>query len=308
MPSSRDLPLQDLLVKTSRTFALAIPLLEEPARTEVGLAYLLFRVADTVEDASSWSRAERAAGLADFAALMNKPDLSRARELAKVWSERNVSDHAGYLELVGLLPELLEATLALPEAARAIVVKHVVRTALGMKDIIESGDAAGHVRLTSIDELKRYCYVVAGIVGELLTDLFINDAPQLQSERAVLVANQIAFGEGLQLVNILKDERDDAEGGRSYLPSGVDKREVLALARADLDCARLYTDALERGGAPAGMVAFTTLPRQLAEAALLHIEDRGAGAKVSRAQVAQMLEDLQRFVASQADKAQAGKR
>ena len=40
-------PLDDLLEKTSRTFALAIPLLPTPAREAVGLAYLLFRVADT---------------------------------------------------------------------------------------------------------------------------------------------------------------------------------------------------------------------------------------------------------------------
>ena len=36
-----------LLVRTSRTFALAIPLLPEPLRREVGVAYLLFRIADT---------------------------------------------------------------------------------------------------------------------------------------------------------------------------------------------------------------------------------------------------------------------
>jgi len=41
-----------LLQKTSRTFALAIPLLPEPTRTAVGAAYLLFRVADTFEDAT----------------------------------------------------------------------------------------------------------------------------------------------------------------------------------------------------------------------------------------------------------------
>jgi phytoene/squalene synthetase len=32
-------------------FALAIPLLPEPTRNRVGIAYLLFRIADTFEDA-----------------------------------------------------------------------------------------------------------------------------------------------------------------------------------------------------------------------------------------------------------------
>jgi len=53
--------LDDLLEKTSRTFALSIPMLPEPTRRHVSIAYLLFRVADTFEDASLWPRARRLA-------------------------------------------------------------------------------------------------------------------------------------------------------------------------------------------------------------------------------------------------------
>ena len=42
-----------LLMDTSRTFAMSIPFLEEPLREEVGLAYLLFRILDTFEDAEA---------------------------------------------------------------------------------------------------------------------------------------------------------------------------------------------------------------------------------------------------------------
>jgi phytoene/squalene synthetase len=45
--------LADLLQRTSRTFGLAIPRLSEPTRTEVTIAYLLFRIADTLEDAAN---------------------------------------------------------------------------------------------------------------------------------------------------------------------------------------------------------------------------------------------------------------
>ena len=48
--------LDGLLVKTSRTFALSIPVLPEPTRREVTVAYLLFRIADTLEDSTLWSR------------------------------------------------------------------------------------------------------------------------------------------------------------------------------------------------------------------------------------------------------------
>ncbi len=50
--ASRDSRLEELLIKTSRTFALSIPLLPEPTRREVTVAYLLFRIADTLEDGS----------------------------------------------------------------------------------------------------------------------------------------------------------------------------------------------------------------------------------------------------------------
>src|SRR5580700_1817276 len=59
-----------LLLRTSRTFALAIPQLPDPLRREVGVAYLLFRVADTFEDATRWPRADRLAALADFERLL----------------------------------------------------------------------------------------------------------------------------------------------------------------------------------------------------------------------------------------------
>ena len=42
----------DLLQKTSRTFAITIPMLPMPTRQEVGVAYLLFRIVDTFEDAT----------------------------------------------------------------------------------------------------------------------------------------------------------------------------------------------------------------------------------------------------------------
>ena len=44
---------QHWLDVVSRSFALCIPQLEPPFRDHVGLAYLLFRVLDTVEDAGA---------------------------------------------------------------------------------------------------------------------------------------------------------------------------------------------------------------------------------------------------------------
>jgi len=54
---------EELLEKTSRTFALSIPVLPEPTRRQVMIAYLLFRIADTFEDAAHWPPAHASSPL-----------------------------------------------------------------------------------------------------------------------------------------------------------------------------------------------------------------------------------------------------
>ena len=76
---------QDLLVKTSRTFALSIPYLPEPIRQQVTLAYLIFRIAETFEDAASWPQEQRIQALNDFGRLLGYPQPDEARRLARHW-------------------------------------------------------------------------------------------------------------------------------------------------------------------------------------------------------------------------------
>lgn len=297
--------LDDLLVKTSRTFALAIPMLPEPTRRAVSVAYLLFRIADTFEDATTWPRAQRIAALNDFAARVREVDVAALRELTGLWLRQPPHQHQGYLELVRLTPEVVATLEGMASGVREILIKHTVRTALGMADIVQRADERGNLRLQSLEDLKAYCYVVAGIVGELLTEVFLHDAPQLASVREALTSNMLAFGEGLQLTNILKDSRDDARDGRAYLPDTLDRDEVLELAREDLDCASRYIDALQRGQAPRGYLGFTGISVMLARAALRVLEENGPGAKVSRLEVARIMGQLQTTLQSGASMLQA---
>ncbi len=164
----------------------------------------------------------------------------------------------------------------------------------------------GNLRLGSLEDLEVVLLaIVAGIVGELLTAVFLHDTPALESQRGVLEANMVQFGEGLQLVNILKDTGDDAKDGRAYVPSSLSRDSVLELARTDLDCASKYIDALQRGGAPKGYLGFTGISVMLARAALKEIEENGPGAKVSRLEVARLMGHLQATLASGASMLQA---
>lgn len=66
-------------------------------------------------------------------------------------------------------------------------------------------------RYLDFANLKRYCHLVAGVVGELSAGIF-----GASEERTYEYARQL--GLALQLVNILRDVGEDARRGRVYLP------------------------------------------------------------------------------------------
>jgi farnesyl-diphosphate farnesyltransferase len=264
----------------------------------VALGYLLFRIADTFEDAGvRWSRERRRRALADFAALLESPDEARAAELAERWaSPPPPSDHPGYLALLAETPRVMRCFGRLGLPARRSIADHTARTAALMSEFVRRADDDGDLRLADLGELRDYCYAVAGIVGEMLTDLFVLGTPALERSRQYLTERAATFGEGLQLVNILKDSTSDATEGRFFLPAGVDPSEVFDLARANLRGAAEYVLEVQRQGAPDGVVAFTALPVELARASLDRVQAAGAGAKLTRPEVLAIQERVQRSI------------
>jgi len=67
-------------------------------------------------------------------------------------------------------------------------------------------------RYETFDDLYRYCYRVASVVG--LTSIHVFG---YESDRALALAEKC--GIAFQLTNILRDVREDAERGRVYLPA-----------------------------------------------------------------------------------------
>src|SRR5690242_21906438 len=67
-------------------------------------------------------------------------------------------------------------------------------------------------RVQTFDELYRYCYQVASVVGLTIIHIFGFDTPS-----ALPLAEKC--GVAFQLTNILRDIREDAGRGRIYLPA-----------------------------------------------------------------------------------------
>jgi farnesyl-diphosphate farnesyltransferase len=287
-------PLLDhLLQRCSRTFALTIPLLNEPTRCEVTVAYLLFRVADIFEDATAWPREKKSAQLKRLAGFLEDPSARGAQSLASEWRSQPPLPFPSYLELLGEFPAVMHAAQSLSPRAWSLIATHTCRTCRGMSSFVER-EQEGNLRLKDLNDLQRYCYAVAGIVGEMLTELFLLSSDSLQPIAESLRQEAAAFGEGLQLVNILKDRATDAGEGRYFLPEPLHLAEVFALARRDLMRAAGYSAALEGAGSDRGIVAFTALPVLLARATLDRVEKLGPGAKVSRDEVSALVGLLHR--------------
>jgi phytoene synthase len=83
--------------------------------------------------------------------------------------------------------------------------------------------------------LKTYCHLVAGVVGELSAGIFGN-----RNEPTMAYARQL--GQALQLVNIVRDVGEDARRGRVYLP--LDDLQSAGVKVSDIIAGR-YSDGFE---------------------------------------------------------------
>jgi phytoene synthase len=68
-----------------------------------------------------------------------------------------------------------------------------------------------HLRYPTFRELYEYCYRVAGVVGLMCIEIFGYRNPKAKDYA-------VNLGVALQLTNIIRDLKGDAERGRIYLP------------------------------------------------------------------------------------------
>ena len=273
-----------LLEGSSRTFALSIPRLPQPLRDQVALAYLVFRIADTIEDEGQARDDQRIEVLQKFQQCLN--DEQCVEQLVSDWMADHAPDHEGYAQLLRSGGWVVDQLRELDPEASGNIRHYVGRTILGMIDRLQQHDPGPQ----GVPGIRSYCYSVAGIVGELCTELFILHHPPLKPDRERLLTLSVAFGEALQLVNILRDQYDDHRAGRQYLPGGVPPDQLLKLATQVNDQSQEYIAMLERRDSPAGILEFNKINLCLAAATLELLQEQGPGVKLSRKTVSQLIE------------------
>lgn len=203
-----------ILGGVSRTFALTIPSLPGPLRVPVTNAYLLCRIADTIEDDAVLSVEDKRASGRRFIDVLhgNRSAAPFAAALApRLGSETLPAER----DLVARADQVVEITRSFGAAQREALIRCVSLMSDGMHRFQRQVGLRG---LDSQQRLDEYCYFVAGVVGEMLTELFCEYSGAIARRRRQLMRLAPSFGQGLQMTNILKDVRADRQRGVCWLP------------------------------------------------------------------------------------------
>ena len=301
-----------ILPGVSRTFALSIRLLPGALGRAVLTAYLLCRIADTVEDDHAMTP-ERKGELLD--ALVRALDAPDDAERYPAVATELVAGDATHVELVRRSDLVFVLYRSLPEGSRLRVRHWVAEMAAGMKKFAQRYPRG--IRIGTLEEYREYCYYVAGTVGHMLTDLWHEHTRAIGvAEYRMLWKRCRAFGEALQTVNILKDIAWDATRENAiYIPEEALRQrggshatllspefaaashavveEFIQLAWRDLDQALEYFVSIPRRAV--SVRAFCVLPLLFAYATLRELGHSramlrtGETVKISRGEVKSLM-------------------
>ena len=258
----------NVLKATSRTFFIPITFLEKDMKTTVATAYLCMRAIDEIEDHEDITVEEKARMLTKTAELLSTQPFDNAAYLAEIDAYKSI------------LPEVtlrLNDWLTLcPDAIRQRVAASTGEMAGGMAKWALKGWVC-HTK----EDLDDYTYYVAGLVGVMLSDIWKTFA-NIDTDRDLA----IGYGRGLQAVNILRNQDEDAERGVSFVPDGWTRDELFAYANNNLEKAEAYNKQITKRS----ILMFCKIPLALAHKTLKTMHS--GNEKLTRAEVEATVAEL----------------
>jgi 15-cis-phytoene synthase len=173
----------------ARNFAYGIRLLPQPKRLAMSALYAFSRRVDDIGD-GGLPAADKSARLEETRLLLDRVRHGKVDE-----------------------DDTDPVAVALTDAARRYPIPLD-----GLDELIDGVlmDVRGETYETW-DDLRTYCRCVAGAIGRLSLGVFGTQPGAPGAERAAEYADTL--GLALQLTNILRDVREDAANGRTYLPA-----------------------------------------------------------------------------------------
>lgn len=206
---------QGHLDRVSRSFAFCIARLELSLRQNVGLTYLLCRILDTIEDAPWQNFSNQLNSFRQFEVFISQSDRLNEQEVKKWRSVFPINIVPDEARLLDDSYRLFYDFHQLPSRQRRSVARAVLSMSAGMTHYMGQKARQGKLELKNSSDVNRYCFFVAGVVGEMLTQFLTHEVkPSISRLR-----DSFRFGLFLQKVNILKDQKGDEAVGRFLVPS-----------------------------------------------------------------------------------------
>src|SRR5690625_164367 len=257
-----------MLKLTSRTFYIPIKLLKSKLRKTVGAAYLCMRAIDEIEDHET---------------MQKETKTHLLRKTAEQLRSEKGFDREAYEPLIKPYEESPEVTQRLAECI-AVCPADITRIVMDATSIMTRGMAQGVGRdfiVTTKEELEEYTYFVAGIVGVMLSDIWKwYDGTETDYDLA------IGYGRGLQAVNMLRNQDEDAERGVRFIPDGWTRSDMFTYAKNKLAQADEYIGDIQTKN----ILLFCKIPLELAKKTLKAMES--GKEKMSRAEVESAVDEI----------------
>jgi farnesyl-diphosphate farnesyltransferase len=218
-----------MLLATSRTFFIPISRLSPGVREAVASAYLCMRAIDEIEDHPNLPAEEKASLLRSISQILKRKDNGTELE-------------ALFHPYKSILPEVTIRMGDWLELSPETIVSNVGEATATMSDGMADW-VLKDFKVQTEEDLDSYTFYVAGLVGLLLSEIWLW-YDNIKTDRNLAVA----FGRGLQAVNIIRNRAEDlSRGGVDFFPQGWGMDEMFAYARRNLAMADIYTESIIRG-------------------------------------------------------------
>lgn len=259
-----------ILKDTSRTFYIPISILPSGLQEAVASAYLCMRAIDQIEDDPDLDNKTKKHLLQNISLTLQAGVDGFPLDAFSV----GFKGYESSLQEVSL--RIREWSILAPES----IAPRIWDATAAMADRMAYW-ADRNWKIETEADLDRYTFSVAGSVGLLLSDLW-NWYDGTQSNRT----QAIAFGRGLQAVNILRNNSEDLTRGVNFFPMGWNNENLQDYARRHLILADAYTNSLPDGPA----LQFCQIPLALAHGTLDALAN--GKEKLSRSDVVSLIETL----------------
>ena len=232
--------IDNLLKNTSRSFYPTLKYLPKKVRGQIGLLYLLARVADTIADSKHGVTQELLECLKEYnqVAQGNSSQLPDFTKLAEIQENPNEA------ELLMNVSDVIEGLQVYDEGDQQRMLECLDIIVGGqILDLERFGTAKEGGKISALNdnvEMDDYTYRVAGCVGIFWTKMSLAHIISLPEEKEKkFFENGIRFGKALQMINILRDIPEDVRFGRCYIPGpslkahGLEPEDLLNTSNID---------------------------------------------------------------------------